>query len=412
MEKFAGGIKESAVKLVDLASSLTSLIGKISGILGWLDQNSSLGSDTVKGDAQRGMLGWGATGAFLGGMLAGPRGAAVGGALGAAAGGIAGVFTGQSRSKWTGPMPDSKAPPGQSFNPSSYPANGEIDPSILTGIQFFEERGLSREQAVGVVARLAYESGGGKTLNPNAFNPAGGGQGAYGIAQWRGSRQPAARAAGGDLTAQLWLVWNEMNAKYQEALRLIKNSDDPTDAARNMELYEGAGNPDFTERAARGAYNLYNRLPSSGPLTGASDPSLLDRAKKWLNSSANQSVSKSGRTSAQIKELLSRYSTAEMTIYRRRGSLDSDGVPVFPPGMPVNSLGKIYSPTFKSMSDAERNTEKLRSADWKAANERRDPSQLYTTGVDVTVRKPAGLRVTVEHETGASAPSAAAQVAR
>lgn len=48
-----------------------------------------------------------------------------------------------------------------------------------------EGGGWAREQAAGIVANLQAES----QIDPNAFNPRGGGQGAYGIAQWRGPRQ-------------------------------------------------------------------------------------------------------------------------------------------------------------------------------------------------------------------------------
>jgi hypothetical protein len=49
---------------------------------------------------------------------------------------------------------------------------------------FFRKAGWSEAQTAGLLANLGAESG----LNPGAFNPAGGGQGAQGIAQWRGSR--------------------------------------------------------------------------------------------------------------------------------------------------------------------------------------------------------------------------------
>lgn len=58
--------------------------------------------------------------------------------------------------------------------------------------------GLSVDQAAGVVANLQRESG----LNPGAFNPAGGGQGARGIAQWRGDRQRALLASGATTVEQ------------------------------------------------------------------------------------------------------------------------------------------------------------------------------------------------------------------
>jgi hypothetical protein len=54
-----------------------------------------------------------------------------------------------------------------------------------TALSFFQGKGWSSAQAAGIVGNLQAESG----LNPQAFNGAGGGRGAAGIAQWRGSRQ-------------------------------------------------------------------------------------------------------------------------------------------------------------------------------------------------------------------------------
>ena len=54
-----------------------------------------------------------------------------------------------------------------------------------TALSFFQGKGWSPAQAAGIVGNLQAES----ALNPQAFNGAGGGRGAAGIAQWRGSRQ-------------------------------------------------------------------------------------------------------------------------------------------------------------------------------------------------------------------------------
>lgn len=61
--------------------------------------------------------------------------------------------------------------------------------TILFARNFFIERGWTAEQASGIVGNLLQESG----LNPIAFNSAGGGEGAQGIAQWRGPRIRAFR---------------------------------------------------------------------------------------------------------------------------------------------------------------------------------------------------------------------------
>lgn len=64
---------------------------------------------------------------------------------------------------------------------------GEISPNAQTAFKFFiDTMGLTPAQSAGIVGNLIAESG--PTIDPAAFNPAGGGQGAQGIAQWRGAR--------------------------------------------------------------------------------------------------------------------------------------------------------------------------------------------------------------------------------
>lgn len=55
--------------------------------------------------------------------------------------------------------------------------------------KFQEQLGITKEAAAGLVGNVMAESGGKTT----AFNPAGGGKGAFGLFQWRGSRQDALR---------------------------------------------------------------------------------------------------------------------------------------------------------------------------------------------------------------------------
>ena len=70
-----------------------------------------------------------------------------------------------------------------------------ISPNAKTAFEFFRGKGLSPEMSSGITGRLMAESYEG--LNPDARNRLGGGMGAYGIAQWRGSRmQDLANFAG------------------------------------------------------------------------------------------------------------------------------------------------------------------------------------------------------------------------
>jgi len=62
----------------------------------------------------------------------------------------------------------------------------DLPQNVVRAYRFLTDKGLSGAQASGIVGNLMAESY--PELRANAFNPEGGGQGAYGIAQWRGSR--------------------------------------------------------------------------------------------------------------------------------------------------------------------------------------------------------------------------------
>ncbi len=136
---------------------------------------------------------------------------------------------------------------------------GDKQQGLSDAVTFFMSRGLSQDQAVGVVARLARESGG-NWLNPNAVNPT---SGAYGIAQWLGGRKGAALATGGSLQQQLQLVWRELSTTYGGALQAILHARSPEEAAIAMEMFERAGNPAFTAGAAKFARELSHKLRGS-----------------------------------------------------------------------------------------------------------------------------------------------------
>jgi hypothetical protein len=106
------------------------------------------------------------------------------------------------------------------FSLSDPPAAGN-DPQAIAR-QFFLNKGLTQEQATGVVRRLNIESG----LGTGAFNPTGGGQGAYGIAQWRGPRQQALLASSDphSLQGQLNFAWSELQGPESKTLAQLKQA--------------------------------------------------------------------------------------------------------------------------------------------------------------------------------------------
>lgn len=149
-------------------------------------------------------------------------------------------------------------------------AAGEIITNVVTGIienltgtnvekgmTFLIKNGYTAEQSAGILGCLQVESG--PNLNTKAFNPAGGGKGAFGIAQWRGERQASLRAfaertAGGDvesLEVQLAYIVKELKEAPQysgsKTEQMLQNARSPQDAAIAFAHYERG--EDFSAQA-------------------------------------------------------------------------------------------------------------------------------------------------------------------
>ena len=72
------------------------------------------------------------------------------------------------------------------FNAVGTDAFGNLPQNAQTAFNYFKGKGFTDAQAAGIVGNLMTESY--ARIDPQAYNPAGGGQGAYGIAQFRGPR--------------------------------------------------------------------------------------------------------------------------------------------------------------------------------------------------------------------------------
>jgi spore germination protein YaaH len=105
-------------------------------------------------------------------------------------------------------------------------------------LDYFVQQGWSPEQAAGLVANLQVESG--QNLNPAALNP---NEQAYGIAQWRGSRQQdfarvmGKSLQGSSLQDQLQFVQHELNNKEARAGQALKSAQTAEDAAAIVDQY-------------------------------------------------------------------------------------------------------------------------------------------------------------------------------
>jgi hypothetical protein len=133
-----------------------------------------------------------------------------------------------------------------------------------TALSFFQGKGWSPAQAAGIIGNLQAESG----LNPQAFNGAGGGRGAAGIAQWRGSRQTDFQEFAGvplsqsTYQQQLDFVNYELTqGKEKAAGTRLKATTTAADAATVVDkYYERSEGTDLQKRI-----NNANALTGGGP---------------------------------------------------------------------------------------------------------------------------------------------------
>lgn len=107
----------------------------------------------------------------------------------------------------------------------------------MDDIAYYMTQGYTRNQAIGIVANIQAESGG----DPNAYNPKGGGRGAYGLPQWRGARitalQAYARSRGLDFrdrTVQRAFIAEELRGRNDD--KRIQSESSVEGATRAMLL--------------------------------------------------------------------------------------------------------------------------------------------------------------------------------
>jgi len=150
-------------------------------------------------------------------------------------------------------MADLNIPPGP-FNNLDKPDLPKLKQDACEGYNYLKSMGYSDAQAAGIMGNLIAESG----LNTNAYNPAGGGQGAYGLAQWRGARQTALRqyaASRGtdqsDYATQLAFIDQEFKTTEKAAGNAFSSARTPEEAANVFfTKYERANDSSGPKRAA------------------------------------------------------------------------------------------------------------------------------------------------------------------
>lgn len=193
-------------------------------------------------------------GAAAGGVVAGLPGAAFGAGLGT----YYHFFGGKDAPK-----------------PDQYPGTTPLfpdakkDPAKYISARLQSELGLDPASAAAFVGNFSYESGG---LNPNAYNPAGGGRGARGLAQFRGSRLDDFRALkgrdiqGSGVEDQTDFIISELRGKESAALAAVKNAKSLRDKAVAVrKLYERYDAEDSDEERYYAAAAALGVTPHSQP---------------------------------------------------------------------------------------------------------------------------------------------------
>lgn len=160
-------------------------------------------------------------------------------------------------------------------------------PAIHAMNRIVNELGIDPKAASGIVGGLMMESGGNSTdISPTAKNPD---SGAYGIAQWLGSRYDDlvafAEETGGDpndLDTQISFVIHELKGKESGALQEILKAQSPDEAGRLADkFYERSeGTDEIRNQKAANAQKIYDVF-----MNGGADPNTVLNGGKTGGSS-------------------------------------------------------------------------------------------------------------------------------
>lgn len=160
--------------------------------------------------------------------------------------------------------------------------------------QYFVNKGMTDVAATGLVANLMRES----ALNPNAVN---GTSGAYGLAQWLGSRKRALFNKYGNKPSfndQLDFIWSELNSSHKNGLRKLQGSKDIDEAAVNaFGFYEFSAGP----RAAVAAMNKSGQAGNAALNKGVDYARQIAGGK--LKGNANYDFSGASRDNKEFSHL-------------------------------------------------------------------------------------------------------------
>lgn len=131
----------------------------------------------------------------------------------------------------------------------SQSSQNDITPTGSEIVNFFMNKGLTKNQAKGIYGNIMQESGGKHNIVSRD------GHNSYGLAQWTGSRKARLFSKYGNkptVNQQLEYLWEELNSSEQKALNALRNTSTVEDATKVfMQKFE---------RPANWAANFKNRL--------------------------------------------------------------------------------------------------------------------------------------------------------
>lgn len=141
--------------------------------------------------------------------------------------------------------------------------NTSVSENAKKSFEFFINKGLTPEQATGIMGNLQEESGFDPSINGDYIKKYGG-YTSYGIAQWHRNRKTNLRKFCdsrkekiSDIDCQLEFLWFELTTKYKGTLNKIKNSATPEESAHYFaDEFEIPANKDYNKRKnyARGFF--------------------------------------------------------------------------------------------------------------------------------------------------------------
>ena len=127
--------------------------------------------------------------------------------------------------------------------------NDDRTPTGSEIVNFFMNKGLTKNQAKGIYGNIMQESGGKHNIVSRD------GHNSYGLAQWTGSRKARLFSKYGTnptINQQLEYLWEELNGSEKDALDALRSASSVEDATKIfMQKFEGPAN---------WAANLKNRL--------------------------------------------------------------------------------------------------------------------------------------------------------